>query len=832
MKSMRAAIYKDCKLFLNKAGILAIVLPLILLFLLSTYMTDFQKQSLVQPFPIAVRDEDNTMMSRTLVKLMRDVDLFSAVEKVGDETDEEILQGDCVAVITIPKNFFYDMYQTTEENTYVTVTVNKNRRLESALFESMFSSVMDIIHSEWASSRAVYLLAFGEPLSNDQEVALFYEASELLLPDALGRQLIFDEKNITSAVENSMERRLCATILAWMILFLAISAAKTLPEEMSLGILRRFRSASGRITEGRSFCTLVTEGRSFCFLFSKWLIMEVLCLPVSIAIERLLLPKSMLLYYFMALLLSTCTFIFMTSLSFLTKNAVTTQKIGNLIVLFTLVTGGTLWGNTLQGRLAGLKYFSLSYYVDQGLQLLEKEITADILWNLLYPIVVVTVLAGMVLLLIDRLETLWVRSKRTSIDLQANAMENSDNGVNPYTNRKTIVIKSFLTRLGGVTGMKHGEMMGSPLTAILMIGVLVILGISSASLRDSAAKAITIAVTDEDQSVLSQQLVDALEKKDGIQLISSSSAEGFLTIPSGYGQGLVAEENGILHYESSKESIVSGGAREIIAGIVIAQRCHERVVQTAAVKLGRELTEREQQLLMEMIALQEQQLPMYYHLSYADGSSVLDPFLPSSLDFAAFAAFLLILTAGSWCATADGRLVTRRMTALRRGKRLARGSDLGALVLYGGLVFLVVEGSAGWMMKKMNSLGVSGLQNGEMWPSSINGAGASELLLKLCILCLFLLVLALFARAMSLMTQVEGRMDGLAPFLALAICLLGGSFMDLGLLSEGLQRLAIWMPTGAFTSAMAGDSYGILVLVVEGILLLLTNIGIDSVPNR
>ena len=61
MGGLSAAVYKDLKLFLRGGGLAALLLPLLLVPALRFGMGDLSVQAYVQPFPIAVRDLDNTI---------------------------------------------------------------------------------------------------------------------------------------------------------------------------------------------------------------------------------------------------------------------------------------------------------------------------------------------------------------------------------------------------------------------------------------------------------------------------------------------------------------------------------------------------------------------------------------------------------------------------------------------------------------------------------------------------------------------------------------------------------------------------------------------------
>ena len=85
MKGLSAAFYKDWKLFLKNAGLLTLVLPFLLLALMRAGMSDLSSAQYIHPFTIAVRDEDGTIMSRSLTEQMKRVEFFGDVMVLTEE---------------------------------------------------------------------------------------------------------------------------------------------------------------------------------------------------------------------------------------------------------------------------------------------------------------------------------------------------------------------------------------------------------------------------------------------------------------------------------------------------------------------------------------------------------------------------------------------------------------------------------------------------------------------------------------------------------------------------------------------------------------------------
>ena len=179
MSGLKAALCKDLKLFFSGAGVAALLLPFLLLAAFRIGLGDLTTQSYVQPFPIAVRDEDDTIMSRSLIAQMKRIELFSDVAVLEEETSNaQALDQGAAAVITIPKDFFYDLYTMTD--CPVSIVLNGDMQLESTLIYSVFGSVMDIIRGNQVAYTAVYQLCYGD-LDNEQQWALYQESSVNLL---------------------------------------------------------------------------------------------------------------------------------------------------------------------------------------------------------------------------------------------------------------------------------------------------------------------------------------------------------------------------------------------------------------------------------------------------------------------------------------------------------------------------------------------------------------------------------------------------------------------------------------------------------------------------
>lgn len=784
MRGLRAALYKELKLFLRGGGLVGLLAPLLLLPALQAGMGDLSRYGQIRPFPIGVRDLDGTLMSRSLISQMAQVELFSELYLLEEEDpDQAALDRGAAAAVTVPKDFFYRLYRM--EDCPVDVTLNQDMPLESALFQTVFSSVMDIIRADQSAGLGLYGFCYG-PLTPELEAQLYAHASEQLLLDALGRQTVFDTAIQRSDLQGALERRLLACILSAAALFFALSAVKTLPEEHALGVLPRLKGA------GFPLSTL---------LLAKFFAAALLSLPTLLLLLLVLRPDRPWTAAALFILLLAGAFGLLLGLAAWAGSGAQIQRWGSVLLLVSLVLGGVLWPrHLLPGILPSLGKVTLPYCASLGLEGIRAGLPLPELLALLWPVPALG-LAGLALVPTG----LGRHSGRRG---SAPRLHTEEPPPQPPARMgvpaRLLELSAF--KLRAVAGGYRGLLL--LLTAALLCG-----GAASSALRGGAS-VLTLAVLDQDQSPLSQELIHRLEDQGGIRLtvlpserearrqVLLGEAEGLLRIGAGYGEALVEGSQLPLSYQGAPAALSVQGARELAAGQVAVQRSRLRVLTQAPDLLGRPLSlEEKQQLLAAVDGAQSDMAPLY-HLHTARGNTPVSPFSPSPVGFAALAVLFTLLTASAWCGAPDGRAAEMRMSGLPHGRLLARGSDCLALTALGELTALAVLLPCG------------------------RTALAEGLPVSLC----FSFCAAALALTLARLTAREGRIDSLAPFLALILCLLGGCFLDLSQFSPSLAAAALVTPPGLALAAARGNPAALAALLGEGALLFLP--GLVFNPRR
>lgn len=775
MRGLLAALYKELKLFLRGGGLIGLLAPLLLLPALRAGMGDLSRHSQVQPFPIGVRDLDGTLMSRSLISQMAQLELFSELYILGgEEPDQAALDRGAAAAVTVPKDFFYKLYRM--EDCPVEVTLNRDMPLEASLFQAIFTSVMDIIRADQTAGLGLYTFCYGA-LTPELEGQLYAQASEQLLLDALGRQAVFGTAARRSDLQGALERRLLACVLAAAVLLFPLSAVKTLPEERTLGVLPRLRGTG---------CPLSA------FLLAKLLAAALLSLPTLLLLLLVLRPDRPWAVAALFLLLLAGAFGLLLGLAAWTRSGAQVQRLGSVLLLVSLVLGGVLWPrHLLPGVLPALGRLTLPYYASLGLEGIHAGLSLPELLALLWPVPALG-LAGLALV------------------PPGLRRHSGGNGHVPHLSRgasppRPPALAGVPARLLGISAIKLRAVAGGYRGLLLLLTAALLCGTAASSALRGGASALALTVLDGDRSPLSQELVHLLEDREGVRLTVLSSerearrqvllgeTEGVLYIGAGYGEALAAGDELPLSYQGAPAALSAQGVRELAAGQVAVQRSRLRALTQAPDLLGRPLSREEEPLLLAAIHRVWADMPPLYHLHTARGAAPVSPFVPSPMGFAALAVLFTLFTASAWCGAPDGRAAETRMSGLPYGRLLARGSDLLALTALGGLTALAALLPCG------RTVLAEGL------PAS---------------LC-FAFCAAALSLTLTRLTAREGRIDCLAPFLALILCLLGGCFLDLSQFSPVLAAAALVTPPGLALAAARGSAAALAALLGEGALFLL-----------
>ena len=810
MKGFFAAIWKDGKLFLRKGGLFILLFPLLLFPLFAFF---FQGQSgQMQAFPVMVIDEDQTIMSKTLIREMEKVELFSTVikeeEEIGQEGREKAFQEGVVGILRIPKDFFYTAYRF--EGEPVDLSLNANRPTESLLFQSIFTSIMEIMEKEQEISKGVFHALYGESLSKQEEESLYEHASERLLTAVLKRQLVFDEEGQSSQVEKALSLRIFSFIFFFLLAFCALSSVFSVPEEEKKGIPQRFALLGGR---GFFLSKLF-------FLFLSALPLLLLCLfalqkSLDLSLEQLV-PIA---FIFCVELLS---FFFFFYQLFRIMGEESTAKLLSFSLLFLgILYTGKLFGESNAPELVKrLSPITVNRMVLEGVR---RGLSFSTLLSTALPLLLWDALALALGILSGIYFKLKTFSKRRTISRKLQRESKRQDGqfgqdrpdgqygqYRPGGQYKSYE-KSPLPFPCSLLSLRFSLLLGGGRGFLLL--VLFLLSLFAYS-RVGGKEKLSLMLVREDQGAWSEELIQELQQEKGLQVevvenqeakkaLLEGSVEGVLWIKEGFTGD--TEGRGSLHYESSADSLAEMGIREIVAALSSTLRMEKGALAYGESLLGRSLNETEKEAIEESIAKSKRTEPLY-QIQELKGEKGRSLFQPKREAVLGFVLYFFLFSLG----TALGREEEKRV--FQRSRTYPAGRiryHLSGILLFGLLslgFFLVLEGRTILGIEKEGGLRLAVLYK--------------NLLLPLLCTLGFSFFLYSFARRLSYSVFGAEMAGGLSLSLGLLFSFLGGSFVDFSSLSNIPSFIPYLSPIGIYQMGMEGQPIPMGMLVLFSVLLL------------
>ena len=790
----------------------------------------------MQAFPVMVIDEDQTIMSKTLIREMEKVELFSTVIKeegeIGQEGREKAFQEGVVGILRIPKDFFYTAYRF--EGEPVDLSLNANRPTESILFQSIFTSIMEIMEKEQEISKGVFHALYGESLSKQEEESLYEHASERLLTAVLKRQLVFDEEGQSSQVEKALSLRIFSFIFFFLLAFCALSSVFSVPEEEKKGIPQRFALLGGR---GFFLSKLF-------FLFLSALPLLLLCL---FALKRSLdLSLEQLIPIAFILCVELLSFFFFFYQLFRIMGEESTAKLLSFSLLFLgILYTGKLFGESNAPELVKrLSPITVNRMVLEGVR---RGLSFSTLLSTALPLLLWDALALALGILSGIRSKLKIFFKQKAFSRKLRRESKRQDGQHGQDGQYGQFGQDRPDGQHGQFGQdrpdgqhgQHGQYRPggqdksyekSPLPFpcsllslrfFLLLGggrgflllVLFLLSLFAYS-RVGGKEKLSLMLVREDQGAWSEELIQELQQEKGLQVevvenreaekaLLEGSVEGVLWIKEGFTGD--TEGRGSLHYESSADSLAEMGIREIVAALSSTLRMEKGALAYGESLLGRSLNETEKEAIEESIAKSKRTEPLY-QIQELKGERGRSLFQPKREAVLGFVLYFFLFSLGTALGREEEKRVFQRSRTYPAGRIRYHLSGILLFCLLSLGFFLVLEGRTILGIEKEGGLRLAVLYK--------------NLLLPLLCTMGFSFFLYSFARRLSYSVFGAEIAGGLSLSIGLLFSFLGGSFVDFSSLSNIPSFIPYLSPIGIYQMGMEGQLLPMGILVLFSVLLL------------
>lgn len=342
-----ACVKKDIRLFFSNyvGAALSLLFPVAVFALLLSGGKELMQASVsVEPFSIAVRDDDRTFMSRVLAEQLQTVGLFDRVIEADAEPDAALFADGVAAVITVPKDFFYLAY---DMQSVIGLSLNADMPLESSIVRELAVSILDVVSQNQIAAQVNAALS-GQDMSD----AVKAEAARAIFRDAFAMLDLMQMNTAADAAMDSMTTMLLSCVLSLFLMLIPLQVAVTLCEDLSAGILPRYTAAGGSaaaVCLSKFFTALVLTG-----------------LPVLLVLLGLRPAHP-------GALLAVCAVLFLAAFGVFFLAATVSRRservllFGNLYILVSILLGGVVYPVALlPDAVAGLRYLMLPYYTLSG----------------------------------------------------------------------------------------------------------------------------------------------------------------------------------------------------------------------------------------------------------------------------------------------------------------------------------------------------------------------------------------------------------------------------------------------------------------------------------
>ena len=755
MRSFFACVMKDVRLFFSrKAAVLVLVLPVLLLaVLIPGFGETTSARTYVRPFSFVICDLDDSVMSRSLINQLRQFELFEEIASIRDhEESSEWFRRGYAAYAVIPKGFFYSMYDM--ENLSVTVELNPDMPAESAIIETVFRSVTDIVAAEQQARLAEFRVREVAGFDTDKN-ELFYESANYELRRALSRRNVFSEfRLIEDYTENSLKAAY-ATVTAMLCMLIPLCMLRGLPEELSLGIVDRLKCS------GRGLYTLI-----FSKYFAALIMFALPYAAVNTAVRPDLPPSA----YVSALLFFTLSFSLFGTVSISTPDASKAQLIGNMALLLFLLFGGAIYPYQMLPRYAArIAYASPVFYYLRGI-------------NGMQGAVLIMAIAAAVITVVFLLICRDPHHAGPALPIRRRSLKESGSETSSGIGRADLF---------SIIWHKLLAMTGRRIMLVIMTAVSLICFFTVDRILDGkTAGEIAIAVADGDRTDVSEEYIRGLASGESVRLVNCSESEALrkmgsgeteavLIIGEGFERAFLSDDKLPLSFYSSSAGAASDAGREICAGRLLAMQSSfdavSRLISEGILK------ENEKALFYEQLeAAEAGAKPIVEFGKQTSGirteKTVYGRIYARYSGFAALMIFLFLVSLSVLLSGTPARAVRKAMSAAPGGYALYTFTDHFALVLAGVFVAAV-------------ALVFS------------NNAGAGEMLAYFlyvnCVAGLCLLIS---------LTRAGGGADMTASVLAMLTGTLGGCFFDLSSLGRAFRTISYFTPQGLLIGAVSGSA--------------------------
>ncbi len=337
MTTFAALLKNDIRLFLKdwKACVLLLAAPVVFIsffmYALSPYL---DKSSFIEPFPIAIVDNENTTQTRILINQFEEISIFSEIRRMDEPSAVQSLkEGGIGGIVIIPADFTNSIAM--GENNPATVIGNGSKPLQALILKNIAQSAASLVTAAQGAINTIWYYDNRAGITGDELDARFNSAVMEYMLQALARTAVFLEADTGAGSDLTPAEYFTAALIAVFMMFAGMPGVKMMVTERSEGItLRLAASPVGmwKVVLSKLMVTIMLIMVQFgiIILMTSKIFNNYWGAPI----------KDVLMLFFGIVLAVGAWSVFIASIS---KTPAAADIIGNLGILLMAVIGGSIY---------------------------------------------------------------------------------------------------------------------------------------------------------------------------------------------------------------------------------------------------------------------------------------------------------------------------------------------------------------------------------------------------------------------------------------------------------------------------------------------------------
>lgn len=397
MSAFLSILKNDTKIILRdvKALLLLLIMPVLVISVFAVALGPMlEKTSFIEPFSIAVVDQEDSVWTGMLIAQLRNLDMLDNIYRANEDEAKRLIENnEAAAAIVIPENITDSVERWEPEQGKV--IGNSQLHLQTQIVKNVAVVGSTSVSAGLAALYAINDYEYRAGVDPEQVYQDIVKANEDFINVVLARKEIFRETRHRGAGVSPAEYY-AASLLSVFIMFSSVPCIKMLAQERKLGISARFGSAPA----GGWQSIISKLVLSVVISAAQFILIGLFLRLSSKSFGRI--PAGPFILVFLFTTIAAAAFSLL--IAAIATSAASTDLIANLSILLMAIVGGSVYPLTsLPGLCKDLSALTINRWSTEGFLAILTGDTSGMLPVYCFSLLYLAVLYLAAALLVQRL---------------------------------------------------------------------------------------------------------------------------------------------------------------------------------------------------------------------------------------------------------------------------------------------------------------------------------------------------------------------------------------------------------------------------------------------